>query len=193
MQRAQTELKALKDKVLKAGGSSGDANIPDFKPNMQKTKTFVQRLEYGSIFDFEKSNGYIPTIANIGVSVGYKLNDKSVIGIGVNYKMGLGSIQRIRITHQGLGFRGFVDWKLKRQFFVTGGFEMNYNTSFKKIEQLKNYSAWQQAGLVGLTKKISIKTKLAKGTKVQLLYDMLYRQHIPVSQPFVFRINYELK
>ena len=193
MQRAQTEIKTLKDKVLKAGGSSGDANIPDFKPNMQKTKTFLQRLEYGSIFDFEKSNGYIPTVANIGVTVGYKLNDKSVIGIGLNYKMGLGSIQRIRITHQGLGFRSFIDWKLKKKFFVTGGFEMNYNATFKNIEQLKNSTAWQQAGLVGLTKKISIKTKLAKGTKIQLLYDMLYRQQIPVRQPFVFRINYDLK
>lgn len=193
MQRAQTEIKTLKDKVLKAGGSSSDANIPDFKPNMQKTKTFLQRLEYGSIFDFEKSNSYIPTIANIGVSVGYKLNDKSVIGIGINYKMGLGTIQRIRITHQGLGFRSFVDWKLKKQFFVTGGFEMNYNSTFKNIDQLKNYTAWQQSGLVGLTKKISIKTKLAKGTKIQLLYDMLYRQRIPDGQPFVFRINYDLK
>lgn len=193
MQRAQTELRALKDKVLKAGGSSSDANIPGFKPNTQKSKTFLQRLEYGSIFDFEKPNGYIPTIANIGVSVGYKLNDKSVIGIGVNYKMGLGNIQRIRITHQGLGFRSFIDWKLKKQFFVSGGFEMNYKASFKNIEQLKDYNAWQEAGLVGLTKKISFKSKLAKGTKVQLLYDMLYRQHIPVGQPFVFRINYELK
>ncbi|MFZ1451105.1 MAG: hypothetical protein WAT20_00285, partial [Ferruginibacter sp.] len=176
MQQAQTELRTLKDKVLKGGGSSSDANIPDFKPNMQKTKTFVQRLEYGSIFDFEKSNNYIPTIANIGVSVGYKLNDKSVIGIGVNYKMGLGSIQRIRISHQGLGFRSFVDWKLKKQFFVTGGFEMNYNATFNQIEQLKDHTAWQQSGLVGLTKKISFKSKLAKGTKVQLLYNMLYRQ-----------------
>ncbi len=193
MQQAQTELRTLKDKVLKGGGSSSDANIPDFKPNMQKTKTFVQRLEYGSIFDFEKSNNYIPTIANIGVSVGYKLNDKSVIGIGVNYKMGLGSIQRIRISHQGLGFRSFVDWKLKKQFFVTGGFEMNYNATFNQIEQLKDHTAWQQSGLVGLTKKISFKSKLAKGTKVQLLYNMLYRQQVPVGQPFVFRINYELK
>lgn len=190
LQQAQTELKTLKDKVLKGGGESGDANIPDFKPNMQKTKTFLQRLEYGSIFDFDKGSGYLPTVANIGFSVGYKLNDKSVIGIAANYKMGLGSIQKINITHQGLGFRSFIDWKLKKQFFVTGGFEMNYNASFKHIQQLKNYTDWQQAGLVGLTKKISIKTKWAKGTKVQLLYDLLYRQHFPVSQPVIFRMSY---
>lgn len=178
--------------MLKAGGSSSDAPVPNFTPNMQKTRTVAQRLEYGSIFDFEKSNRFIPTIANIGVSVGYKLNDKSVAGIGISYKMGLGTIQRIRISHQGLGFRSFIDWKLKKQFFVTGGFEMNYNASFKNIAQLKDHTGWQQSGLVGITKKVSLKTKFAKGTKIQLLYDMLYRQHLPVTQPVVFRIGYSL-
>ena len=191
-QQAQAQLNNFKDKVLKAGGSSSDAAIPNFKPNMQKTKTFAQRLEYGSIFDFEKSNRFIPTIANIGMSVGYKLNDHSIAGIGVSYKMGLGTIQRVRISHQGLGLRGFVDWKLKKQFFVTGGLEMNYNASFKNIAQLKDYTSWQQSGLIGITKKISLKTKFAKGTKIQLLYDMLYRQHVPVTQPVVFRIGYSL-
>lgn len=193
MQQAQAELSSLKDKVLKAGGSSSDAEIPNFKPNTQKSKTFLQRLEYSSNFQFSKNNSLVPTTADIGLSVGYKLNDKSVIGIGASYKMGLGSIQRISISHQGLGLRSFVDWKLKKQFYVTGGFEMNYNAQFKNMSQLQNYQDWQQAGLVGITKKLKIKTKYFKGTSVQLLYDMLYRQHIPVSQPVLFRVCYSFK
>lgn len=192
-QQAQAELNNLKEKVIKAGGSSSDANIPGFKPNSQKSKTFLQRLEYGSNLQLAKSNSLLPTVADIALSVGYKLNDNSIIGIGASYKMGFGSIERIRITHQGIGIRSFIDWKLKKQFFVTGGFEMNYNAQFKNIAQLKYSNEWQQSGLIGITKKINIQTKFFKGTSIQLLYDMLYRQHVPVSQPILFRTGYSFK
>lgn len=193
LQEAQAELSKLKDKVLKAGGSNSDANIPDFKPNNQKSKTFFQRLEYGSNLQFAKNNSLIPTVADIAMSVGYKLNDKSLIGIGASYKMGFGSIQRLSVSHQGIGIRSFIDWKLKKQFFVTGGFEMNYNAQFKNISELQRYAGWQQSGLVGLTKKLNIKTKFFKGTSIQILYDMLCNQHIPVSQPVLFRVGYSFK
>jgi hypothetical protein len=192
-QEAQAEIGKLKDKVMQMGGSNSDANIPNFKPNNQKSRTFLQRLEFGSNFQFAKNNSLVPTTADIALSVGYKLNDKSVIGVGASYKMGLGSIQRISISHQGIGIRSFIDWKLKWQFFVTGGFEMNYNAQFKNLNQLQTYSDWQQAGLVGLTKKVNVKTKFFKGTSVQLLYDMLYQQHNPVSQPILFRMGYSFK
>lgn len=192
MQQGMGELQQLKDKVLKAGAGSSDTELPDFKPNKQKTKTFLQRLEIGTNLNFGKVNRYMPAAADVALTVGYKLNDKSVIGVGANYKLGLGSIQRIRFTHQGIGFRSFVDWKLKKQFFVTGGFEMNHNAGFRNVTQLKDYNAWQQSGLVGITKKMKINNKKFKGTKVQLLYDFLHKQHTPVSQPVLFRIGYDL-
>jgi hypothetical protein len=191
LQDAQAQLSSLKDKVLKSGGNLSDANMSmDFKPNNAKTQTFKQRLEFGNNFQFAKNNSLVPTTADIGLSLGYKLNEKSVIGIGASYKMGLGSIQHISITHQGIGIRSFMDWQLKKQFYLTGGYEMNYNAAFKNIAQLQQYNDWQNAGLVGLTKKINIKTKFTKGTKLQLLYDMLARQNSPVTQPVVFRVGY---
>ncbi len=191
MQQAQAELSKLKDKILKAGGGSSEGlNTPDFKPNQQKTKTFLQRIEFGSNFQFAKNNSYLPTTADIGLSLGYKLNDKSVVGIGGSYKMGMGTIEHISITHQGMGLRSFMDWKLKKQFFISGGYEMNYNAQFQNINQLQQYSDWQSSALVGLSKKIPVKSKLTKGTKVQLLYDFLARQHMPVSQPVIFRVGY---
>ena len=190
IQQAQSELNKLKDKVLKAGGGNNNTEIPDFKPRQTKPQTFKQRLEFGSNFQFGKNNNLLPNTADIGLSLGYKINDKSVAGIGASYKMGMGSIDHISITHQGIGLRSFIDWKLKKQFFITGGYEMNYNAQFKNIQQLQNYNGWQNAGLVGLSKKINVKGKLIKGTKLQLLYDMLARQHVPVSQPIVFRVGY---
>jgi hypothetical protein len=193
LQAAQAELSKLKDKILKAGGGNSDTELPDFKANSQKTKTVAQRLEYGFNVQFGKTNGYLPGTADIGLSLGYKLNDRSLIGIGVAYKLGMGKIEKIKFTHEGVGLRSFIDWKLKKQFFVTGGFEMNHHTSFKNIDVLKDVNAWQRSGLLGISKKLPLKTKLTKGTKLQLLYDFLYREHVPVSQPFVFRIGYDLK
>jgi len=193
VQAAQAELTNLKNQVLKAGGNNSETNFPGFKPNNQKTKTFAQRLEYGANFQFAKNNQLVPTTADIGVNVGYKLNDKSLIGIGISYKMGIGSLQHIKITHQGLGFRSFIDWKLKKQFYVSGGYEVNYNAQFRNISQLTQYNDWQQAGLLGISMKVKVKTKWVKGTKLQLLYDFLYHQHTPVSQPIIFRIGYDLK
>jgi hypothetical protein len=191
MQQAQAQLSQLKDRLLKAGGSNSDTELPDFKPNMQKTKTFVQRLEYGFNFQAVKRQSLLPGGADLGLSIGYKLNDKSVLGLGTSYKLGLGSIEKIRVSHQGIGLRSFMDWKLKKQFFLSGGFEMNYNSSFKNIAELRDVNIWQQAGLLGISKKAVMKSKLMKGGKLQLLYDFLYRQHVPVSQPVVFRVGYQ--
>ncbi|MBK7885369.1 MAG: hypothetical protein IPJ81_17475 [Chitinophagaceae bacterium] len=189
IQQAQAQIQQLQDKILQSGQSSSTDELPNFKPNNQKTKTFKQRLEFGNNFQFGKNNSYLPTTADIGLSVGYKINDKSIIGIGASYKLGLGSIQRISITHQGIGLRSFVDWKLKKQFFISGGYEMNYQAQFKNIAQLNNYNSWQSSGLIGLSKKIKVQTKWYKGSTIQILYDMLSNRHIPVSQPFIFRVG----
>ncbi|MGG9963499.1 hypothetical protein [Ferruginibacter sp. SUN106] len=188
IEAAQAQLNTLKDKILKSAGA--DTEIPDFKPNQTKTQTFKQRLEFGNNFQFAKNNSLVPTTADIGLSIGYKLNDKSVIGLGASYKMGFGSIQHISISHQGIGLRSFVDWKMKKQFYITGGYEMNHNAAFKNIQQLQSFNDWQNTGLIGLTRKINVKTKWAKGTKLQLLYDILARAHAPVSQPLMFRAGY---
>jgi len=190
LHQANTELTQLKTKILNAGGGSSNANIPDFKPNSQKSKTFKQRLQIGSEFQISKPSGVQPATADMGVSLGYKLNDKSIVGVGLAYKMGYGNIQHLNITSQGIGLRTFIDWKLKKQFFVSGGYEMNYNAAFKDLHSLRNYDNWQSAELVGLTKKLKVKSKLFKETKFQLLYDMFFRQHVPITQPIIFRIGY---
>jgi hypothetical protein len=193
LQQGQAELNKLKDKLLKAGGSNGDAEIPDFKPNTQKTKTFLQRVEYGANFQAERGRGLLPGAMNIGLSLGYKINDKSSAGICASYRLGIGSIDKIRFSHEGLGLRSYLDWKLKKQFFVSGGFEMNHFASFKNIAELKDANAWQSSALIGLSKKMSVKSKFMKGTKLQLLYDFLYREQVPVRQPVVFRVGYDIK
>jgi hypothetical protein len=195
LQQAQDQLNSWKNKLTQSGSSGSDDIMPEgFKPNNQKTKSFLQRLELGSSFQSQKANGYFPATTDMGLSIGYKLTDKNIMGIGASYKMGLGeSIRHINITHQGIGLRSFIDWKIKGSFWMSGGYEMNYRNAFNRIDVLKDLDAWQQSGLIGLSKVISLKTKFFSKTKLQFLWDFMSYQQLPRTQPILFRVGYSIK
>ncbi|OQP58832.1 hypothetical protein A3860_39365 [Niastella vici] len=198
LQAAQSQLNTLKNKINNLGGSgsSGDMDLPNFKPNNQRTKTFWQRLEYGTNIQTAKNN-FFPTTTDLGLSVGYKITDKSTIGVGASYKMGWGQdIKHIAITHQGMGLRSYLDIKLKGSFFASGGFEYNYqpmnadSLSSTSGMHWNEISSWQQSGLIGISKIVSIKSKFFKKTKLQLMWDFLSYQQVPRTQPVKFRVGY---
>ncbi|HEX2846416.1 MAG TPA: hypothetical protein VHN59_07695 [Chitinophagaceae bacterium] len=193
MQQAQSQLNEVKNKISKLGSNSGDdLDMPDgFKPNGQKTKSFFQRIELGANIQSQKSNGYFPVTSDIALTAGYKLNDNSIVGVGVSYKMGWGeNIQHIKISHQGLSLRTFIEVKLKRSFWLAGGYEMNYRSGFERIAELRNRSAWQESGLIGLSKVVDLRSKVLKKTKVQLLWDFLSYRQKPKPAAILFRIGY---
>lgn len=187
VQTAQLQLNEVGQQLTRLGQL---ADGTDFKPNQQKTKPFAKRLEYGGNIQFGKPNNFLPTTSELAFTIGYKLNNNGSIGIGTAYKLGLGSgIRDIRFSHQGVSLRSYIDWKLKNNFFVTGGYEQNYFSAFQSLSQLRNQSAWQSSGLVGITKKIPA-IKRAK-PKVQLLLDLLSFQNIPRTQPLLFRVGWD--
>jgi hypothetical protein len=193
IQDVQEQVTQLRNKMQQlTGGNGGDIEMPGFKPNNQKAKSFFQRFEYGANIQSQKGTRFFPaSSSDIGLSAGYKLNDRSLLGIGVSYKIGLGNgWNNIKITSQGLGLRSFIDWKIKNELWISGGYEQNYMAAFKNVEELKNINAWQQSGLIGITKIISLKTKILKKTKLQLLWDFLSYQQQPRSKSLIFRIGY---
>ena len=189
---AQSQLSQAKDKLnnlLNKGG--GDAGMPNFKPNNQKTKSFLQRLEFGSNVQSAKSNYFFPVTTDLGASVGYKITDKSVAGVGMSYKVGWGKdFRNIVVSHQGLGLRSFLDVKIKGGFWLSGGGELNYRAAFKDFSELNDFTPWQKSALLGVSKKYSVGKK-RKGN-AQLLYDFLHKQQVPETQALVFRVGYTL-
>lgn len=194
---ARGQLQELKDKAAKYksgsfGNNTEDIEQPDFKPNNQKTKSLVKRLEYGGNIQSQKGRNFFPTTSDIAVTLGYKLNDKSVVGFGGSYKLGLGrGWNNLTLSHQGIGLRSYIDYKIKGSIFLAGGYEQNYRTLFNSIEQLRNYSAWQSSGLIGLSKKYNISKKL-RGN-MQVLWDFLSYQQVPKTQAVLFRVGYSFK
>jgi len=188
VQQAGTELGELKNKLLQLGGKEEPAD-PDFKPNSQKTKSFWRRLEYGANFQFAPASGILPTLCDLGLSLGYKLHDHATAGLGLSYKMGLGDgLQHIQFSSQGLGLRSFIDWKIEKNLFLSGGYERNHFSQFRSIDQLRDLSQWQQSGLIGLSRQYQLSSKI-KG-KLQLLFDFLSYQQVPRSTPILFRTGW---
>jgi hypothetical protein len=202
-QQAQSELSKLKDKVLKAGGSSSDMEAWDPSPlgrsggapQENKAKTLRQRLELGTNLQTQKATNYFPNRSDIGLSLGYKLSNKSTIGIGGSFSLGFGrGWNNIRISSQGASARTFLESKIKGSFFLSGAYELNYREQLRITNGVvaPPSGGWgpQQSGLVGISKTVSVKSKLFKKTSVKLLWDFLSFQNLPRSQPIIFRVGY---
>ena len=191
LQNAHQQLDQFKDKLNSLGGGSGDIEMPNFNPNNQKTRPFLKRLELGTNLQTTRANYFFPTTTDIGVSLGYKMNNKLTAGIGASYKIGWGSgINHISISSQGASLRSFFDLKIKSTFYASGGFEYNYQQPFSNFQQISSLSAWQQSGLIGITKMVSLSGKIIKKTKLQLLWDFLSYYQTPRTQPLKFRVGY---
>ena len=204
LNKAKTSFAKLKEEANNAGKSVSDADMPDFKPNNQKTKKLLQRLEFGMNIQSVKNNKILPTTSDIALTMGYKLNDKSTIGIGIAYKMGWGNGWKdIKLTTQGYGYRSFIDvklftntnegfGKLFKNLWISGGYELNYNSELEnKTNEITkvDYRAWQESALVGVSKKYNAGKKKVQ---VQLLYDFLYQKSNPQQTPLVFRVGWGL-
>lgn len=210
LREAQQELSKLKDKlgnVGLSGNGSSEMAMPSYAPNTQKTKSFWKRIETAANFQSQRTTQYFPASTDMALTVGYKLNDKTVIGVGASGKIGWGkSWKQLRVTGEGLGFRAYADWKAPDLFktnsrfmaslWFTAGAEMNYNKRIETLSVFKNYQTWNRSALAGLSKKYSLNSVLKKSKKVQgsvqLLYDFLHRQHTPPTPAFLWRVGWGL-
>jgi hypothetical protein len=188
---AQQDINNLHDKLSSLGGGSGGMDMPNFKPNDQRTKTFLQRLEYGTYFQTTPATTFYPSYSDLGLTLSYKLGHQNLIGVGASYKLGWGTpIQHIALSSQGVGLRSFVDINLKKSFSLTGGYELNYLTPFSSFQDIRLLSRWTPSGLIGVSKTVSMKSTVFKKTQLSLLWDFLSYQQVPRTQPLVFRVGY---
>jgi hypothetical protein len=191
IQSAQSKVSALENNVQSYGAGGENIESPAFKPNDQKTKPFLGRLEFGFNMQTSRTSYQFPTTTALGLSLGYKLNNNNTVGIGGSYLIGWGSgINHIALSGQGVGLRSFIDIRIKGSWSATGGLEYNYESPFSSFKQIDHFSDWTQSGLVGISKTVSVKSRVLKKTNVQLLWDFLSYYQVPRTQPIVFRIGY---
>jgi hypothetical protein len=188
MEQARSRFNELKSKYP---GLISAAEMPDFKPKTMKTKTFFRRLSPGGNIQFQKSNQYFPTVADIAAQLGYKFSKDGSAGVGLAFKLGMGTgWNHIAFSQRGLGLRSFVDYKVRGTFFANAGFEANRLTGFKYLEELKHWDGWTMSALAGISKKYKINAKL-KGN-IMLLYDFLAPRQLPKTDNVKLRLGYSL-
>jgi len=192
IQSARSQLNGYKEKLSKLGGGSSDVDAQEFKPsNEQKKKTFWKRLEYAVNCQTTRNNIYFPTVTDFGLSAGYKLNDRSILSIGGAWKMGWGhDIQHIAISSSGVGLRSSLEIRIKGSISMMGEWAYNYTKPLNSYQQLRKWDYWTRSGLLGISKTMSMKSRVFKKTKAQLLWDVLSYQQYPRTQAVVFRIAY---
>jgi len=190
MQDASSIVSGLQSKLMQ-GSNGPDPQQLGFTPNSQKTKSLWKRLEYGANLQFEPATTFLPTLCDAALSLGYKLNDKATVGVGGGLKMGLGDgLKHIAFSGQGASIRSYIDWKIKKNLYLTGGYEENYLSAFESLDQLRSVAGWQKSGLIGISRQYQISSKV-KG-KAQLLFDFLSFSQIPKAQPVIFRVGWSL-
>ncbi|PSL41253.1 hypothetical protein CLV51_1221, partial [Chitinophaga niastensis] len=185
MAEARSKMDELKSKFPDLDNA---ADMPNFRPNQMKTKSFLQRLEFGSNIQFQRSNKFFPTTGDLAGQVAYKFHKNGSTGLGLSYKLGMGTgFDNIHFSNQGVGIRSFIDWKLKGTFFLNGGYEQNYQPNYVALPDGVGQQ-WTQSGLIGISKKYKINSKM-KGNII-LLFDFLYNQHVPKTDPIKLRTGY---
>lgn len=151
---------------LPGSSAGGDLTMPDFKPNHQKTKSFLQRMELGWNLQMHRATNILPSISDIGLNIGYKLNDNSIIGTGIAYKLGIGNGWKdIRFSHQGIALRTYMDIRIKGGLWLSGGYERNYMQAFANFQAIDD---WQISSMLGLTKNIKSEIKRNKNFRYSL-------------------------
>lgn len=164
-----------------------------FKPHKQRYRSFLQRLEYNTNIQSARSDNFFPATTDVGLGVGYRLNDKSTIGLGASGKIGWGNgFSNIRVTGEGLSLRSFADIKLKGKIWISGAWEYNYQQTFSNVRMLHEWNAWRTSAMLGVTRKIEINHPRLKNYEIKLFYDFLYRYTLPVTSPVKFRVGYSL-
>lgn len=191
LESAHQQLDQYKDKLSSLGSGSGDMDMPDFQPNHQKTRQFFKRLEVGTDLQTTRASYFWPTTTDIGLSLTYVASNKLDFGIGGSYKIGWGqNINHVKLSSAGASIRSFLDFQLRKTFYMTGAYELNYQQAFTSFSQISSVTDWSRSGLVGLSKIVSLNSKFFKKTKVQLLWDFLSYSQVPRRNPIVFRVGY---
>lgn len=169
------------------------ATLPEFNRERSVPGKPKRRFEYNTNIQSARSDNFFPATTDVGLGIGYRLNDKSIVGVGASGKIGWGKgFNDMRVTGEGLSLRSFADMKLKGRIWISGAWEYNYQQSFSNMRRLHELNAWKVSALLGITKKIEINHSRLKSYEIRLFYDFLYRYTMPVTSPIKFRVGYSL-
>lgn len=184
------------------GASIGNQSITPQEKEKASFKAMPGRKKLKFGYNLQTGGGanYFPAINDIGLKAGFQLIPRFEAGIGLAYKLGLGeSWQKIKLSHEGLALRTFVDWRITpagdaflKGFWLTAGYERNYwdnvvvpvSVAGNSTSAPNTISQWTHTGVAGVTKKIA---KGKKELQFQLLWQFAVNNSPEPITPILFR------
>lgn len=190
-EQASSELERIRADIKKYGSTSSDELLPPgFKPNRQRLRSFLRRFEYGCSIQSQPNSSLFPSMTELAFTAGFRIDDNNSFGLGASYKQGWGKpFSKISLSCEGFGLRSYIEGKIKKSLYLTGGYELNYLSGLKQLSNLRGLDIWQPSGLVGVSKKCG---QGKRSLKLQLLWDFLSYSQVPIAQPVKFRLAYNL-
>lgn len=179
----------LSQSATSIGNLDNATQVPRFRPNPYKTKSFWQRIDAGFGLQFDRRKFNLPASGTAGVQVSFNFSQHWSAGLLANYRFGMGEIKNIRFSHAGAGYGAFANYKVWKGLGVQAGFERNWREAVKSGEN-SHPATWTSSALAGLTWEYSIGKK-AKGT-VGVFFDALYKQHTPQTNAVLWRMGWKM-
>lgn len=195
---AQTKLSNLKKKYSSVPNSKDLSTAT--KRNSLKGKPFKERLVLGANIQLVSTQ---PLIIDTSPVVGYKIDKRFSIDVGVTYRVRLteypkNSTGTPRNAKDELtyGYRAFSEYIFWKGFYVHGEYE-RISKEFE-VKSATNTPTdlfqrkWVEAALLGVGKSYNINGKV-KGS-ISLLYNFIYNIEEQVyPSPWVFRFGFNFK
>ncbi len=162
-------------------------DAPKRPPNPLEGQPFNKRLRLGGNLQV---NRQAPTSIDFSAKLGYLLNPKAQIGIGMAYRFSTGTnFSSFALNDELFSAKLFFDHFIYKSFYLQSVLEWN-RTELKDKTDISLGTHWVQSGFVGLGKEFAISKKL-KGS-MSVLYNFLHDEKSPYKKPFVFRVGFRL-
>lgn len=157
-----------------------------FVPNPYRGRPFVQRLKPGMNWQFNSPLGNTPAVADLACTLGFLLNAKTTPFIGASYRLGFGSLEQVRFSHQGYSLRGGIDYFLLAHAGISGSYECSWLRN-NAVESATAYRT-RHAAIAG----VFYRSGNAKhGMKLMIGYNLLSLLDHTIPQPLVLRMGIE--
>jgi hypothetical protein len=179
----------LSDKATEIGNIDNTAQVPEFKPDPFKTKSFWEHFDVGFDLQFDRNTFHLPSSGVAGLQLAFNFNERFSAGALVNYRFGMGEIKHIRFSHQGAGYGVFINSKIWKNLGAQAGYERNWRTDTQVSETVQFDAGWTTAMLAGLTYEYSIGKKV-KAT-LGVFCDFLYKKYTPQSNAVLWRMGWK--
>jgi len=148
---------------------------------------FSERLVFGGTFQLHLDED---TKIDLNPELSYRISKKFEAGIGGTYRLTVATkdLPQVMDDPMVMGFRGFVEHRLFKDFFVHGEYE-GLKGSIPQVGDLSGKD-WYFSFLAGIERRFNLKEKAQ--AQAQVLYNFNSQGNPSYGSPWVFRVGFNV-